>query len=54
LPSQDVVVGKVLKAYAFLSNMDSILVRIVDDSKAHKETKLVTAVLGAFKTDSKA
>jgi predicted nucleotidyltransferase component of viral defense system len=45
LPSQDVVVGKVLKAYAFLTDMDSILVRIVDDSKAHKDTKIVAALL---------
>jgi hypothetical protein len=40
-----VVVGKVLKAYAFLTDMDSILVRIVDDSKAHKDTKIVAALL---------
>jgi len=45
LPSQEAVVGKVLKAYAFLADMDSTLVRIIDDSKAHKETKLVTDVL---------
>ena len=45
LPSQEAVVGKVLKAFAFLSNMDSTLVRIIDDSKAHKETKLVSALL---------
>lgn len=45
LPSQEAVVGKVLKAYAFLTDMDSALLRIIDDSKAHKETKLVAAVL---------
>jgi predicted nucleotidyltransferase component of viral defense system len=45
LPPQKAVVGKVLKAYAFLADMDSALVRIIDDSKAHKETKLVTDVL---------
>jgi predicted nucleotidyltransferase component of viral defense system len=45
LPSQEAVVGKVLKAYAFLADMDSTLVRIIDDSKAHKETKLVASLL---------
>ena len=45
LPSQDAVVGKVLKSFAFLSSMDRKLVRIIDDSKAHKETKLVAALL---------
>lgn len=49
LPSQEAVVGKVLKAYAFLADMDSTLVRIIDDSKAHKEKKLVEAVLGKLK-----
>jgi len=46
LPSQEAVVGKVLKAYAFLTDTDNTLVRIIDDSKAHKETRLVAAVLG--------
>lgn len=45
LPSQEAVVGKVLKAYAFLANMDNTLVRIIGDSKAHKETRLVATAL---------
>jgi hypothetical protein len=45
LPSQEAVVGKVLKEYAFLADMDSTLVKIIDDSNAHKESKLVAAVL---------
>jgi predicted nucleotidyltransferase component of viral defense system len=53
LPSHEAVVEKVLKAYAFLADMDRTLVRIIDDSKAHKEKKLVEAVLETLKTDSK-
>jgi predicted nucleotidyltransferase component of viral defense system len=53
LPSEEAVIGKVLKTYAFLADMDRPLVRIIDDSKAHKETKLVAAVLGTLKADSK-
>ncbi len=45
LPSQEAVVGKVLKAYGFLEDMDSTLVKIIDDAKAHKESKLVAAIL---------
>jgi predicted nucleotidyltransferase component of viral defense system len=47
LPSQEGVVGKVLKAYAFLVDIDSTLVKIIDDSKAHKESKLVATVLSS-------
>ena len=52
LPSQEAVIGKVLKAYAFLADMDSALVKIIDDSKAHKKKKLVADVLEALKADS--
>lgn len=52
LPSQEAVIGKVLKAYAFLADMDSTIVKIIDDSKAHKEKKLVTDILEALKADS--
>ncbi len=52
MPSQEVVIGKVLKAYSFLADMDGTLVRIIDDSKAHKEQKLVAAVLQALKPDA--
>mgnify|MGYP001225519609 FL=1 len=52
MPSQEAVIGKVLKAYAFLADMDSALVKIIDDSKAHKETKLVANVLKALKAAS--
>jgi predicted nucleotidyltransferase component of viral defense system len=45
LPPQEAVIGKVLKAYAFLADMDSTLERIIDDSKAHKETKLLADAL---------
>ena len=51
LPSQNEVIGKVLKAYAFLENMDSTLLNIIDDSKAHKEKELVTTVLETLKPD---
>jgi trehalose-6-phosphatase len=51
LPSQEAVVGKVLKAYAFLADIDSTLVKIIDDSKAHKEKKLVVDVLEVLKAD---
>ncbi|MFA5573178.1 MAG: hypothetical protein WDA42_08725 [Candidatus Bathyarchaeia archaeon] len=45
MPCQEAVVGKVLKAYAFLADMDNTLVRIIDDSKAHKDAKIVAAAL---------
>lgn len=51
LPSQEAVVRKVLKAYAFLADMESTLVKIIDDSKAHEEKKLVADILEALKAD---
>ena len=51
-PSQEKVIEKVLKSYAFLEEMDSTLVKIIDDSKAHKEKKLVANVLEALKHNS--
>ena len=49
LPSQETVIGRVLKTYAFLEDMDSTLVKIINDAKAHKEKKLVATVLEALK-----
>jgi hypothetical protein len=53
LPSQEVVVGKVLETYLFLAEMDGTLAKIIDDSKAHKEKKLVVAVLEVAKPKSR-
>jgi len=47
LPSQEVVTKKVMKEYAFLKDVDSKLQKIVKDSKAHRERKLVDALLGS-------
>lgn len=53
LPSQEAVIGKVLKAYAFLVDMDDALMRLINDSKAHEETKIVAEVLEALTPNSK-
>lgn len=45
LPSQEIVVRKVMNEYGFLRGLDEKLLRIVKDSKAHKEKKLVEEVL---------
>jgi hypothetical protein len=52
LPFQETVIRKVLETYAFLEEMDSTLVKIIDDSKAHKEKKLVADILEALKRNS--
>lgn len=52
LPSQETVIGRVLKTYAFLEDMDSTLVKIINDAKAHKEKKLVASVLETLRPDS--
>lgn len=46
LPSQEIVIRKVTDEYAFLKDLDSELLRIVKDSKAHKEKKLVAKIMG--------
>ena len=42
LPSEATVVNKVLAEYSFLKNSDRDLLKIIEDSKAHKETAYVT------------
>ena len=49
LPSQEIVIRKVTGEYAFLKDLDSNLLQIVKDSKAHKEKKLVAGILGTKK-----
>lgn len=49
LPSQEIVTRKVISEYAFLKDLDSNLLRIVNDSKAHKEKELVAGILGKKK-----
>jgi predicted nucleotidyltransferase component of viral defense system len=49
LPSQELVTRKVMSKYAFLKDLDSNLLRIVNDSKAHKEKELVEGILGKKK-----
>lgn len=44
LPSQEIVIRKVTEEYDFLKDLDSDLLRIVKDSKAHKEKKLVAKI----------
>jgi len=45
LPSQKAVIKTVLKDYAFLEDLDEQLLKIVEDSKAHRENGLVTKLL---------
>jgi predicted nucleotidyltransferase component of viral defense system len=45
LPSEEIVTKKVIGEYAFLKDLDRDLLRIVNDSKAHKEKKLVAEIL---------
>ncbi len=49
LPSQEILIRKVMSEYGFLKGLDSGLLRIVKDSKAHKEKKLVAGILGSEK-----
>jgi hypothetical protein len=49
LPSQEFVKGKVMSEYAFLKDLDGDLLRIVSDSKAHKEKELFARILGKKK-----
>jgi len=45
LPAPENVIQEVLKEYSYLKNLDKQLLKIVKDSKAHKEEKLVVQVL---------
>lgn len=45
LPSEATVVKKVIAEYSFLSDLDSDLLRIIKDSKAHKESSFVAAFM---------
>ena len=46
LPSQELVIRQVIGAYGFLKDLDNNMVRIIKDSKAHREKKLVMGILG--------
>ncbi len=43
LPSEATVVKKVIAEYSFLSDLDSDLLRIIKDSKSHKEASFVAS-----------
>ena len=45
LRTQEEIIGEVLKEYSFLADMDSELTQIINDSKAHRETELVTGII---------
>jgi len=45
LPSRNAVTKTVIKEYAFLKDLDSQLLKIVQDSKAHRERQLVTKLI---------
>jgi len=45
VPSPENVIQTVLKEYSYLKNLDKQLLKIVKDSKVHKEEKLVVQVL---------
>lgn len=45
LPSQEDVLKIVLKNYTFLEDLNELLLKIVENSKAHGENKLVTSLL---------
>lgn len=47
LPPQATVVRKVVEAYEFLKDLDSDLNKIVEDSKSHRNSRLVAEVLKA-------
>jgi len=48
LPSQKNMVKAVLKEYAFLKDLNDSLLKIIEDSKAHREKELVTNILTNF------
>jgi predicted nucleotidyltransferase component of viral defense system len=45
LPSQKAIIKTVIKEYAFLKDLNDPLSKIIEDSKAHREQKLVKVVL---------
>jgi len=45
LPSQEDILKIVLKNYTFLEDLNELLLKIVENSKAHGENKLVTSLL---------
>ena len=47
LPSEAALVRKVVKEYEFLKDLDSDLNKIVEDSKSHRNSRLVAEVLKA-------
>ena len=53
LPSQEKVLKTVLKDYAFLENLNEVLLKITEDSKAHAENELVANLLSDLYTRKK-
>jgi len=53
LPPQDDLIKTVLKDYAFLEDLDERLLKIVEDSKAHRESGLVAGLLSNLKARSR-
>lgn len=49
LPSKEEVIKKVLEEYEFLGDMDENLSKIIKDSRAHREKKLVTKIVVSLK-----
>lgn len=45
LPSQEVVIKKVLDEYKYLGDMDEDLIKIIRDSRSHREKNLVTKII---------
>jgi len=45
LPPQEKVIKTVLKEYTFLKDLDKQLLKVVEDSKTHKEEKPVAELL---------
>jgi len=46
LPPKETVIEKVIGEYTFLKDLNKDLLKIIKDSKAHKERELVTKILG--------
>lgn len=49
LPPQETVIRRVMSEFLFLKDLDSDLLRIIKDSKAHKEKELVAKILETMK-----
>jgi len=47
LPSREVVTGRVIREYAFLSDLNGQLLKIIKDSRTHREKRLVEKLLRA-------